>query len=63
MNDQHRDEELKVEFAINSKFDGFNISKQVQFDFQESVDSYYHTNGSPNPSLRGLSSQVKIKNT
>jgi hypothetical protein len=29
MNEQHRDEELKVEFAINSKFDGFNISKQV----------------------------------
>lgn len=26
-NDQFRDEELRIEFAINSKFDGFNISK------------------------------------
>jgi hypothetical protein len=28
-NDQYRDEELRIEFAINSKFDGFNISRQL----------------------------------
>jgi hypothetical protein len=28
-NDQYRDEELRFEFAINSKFDGFNITREI----------------------------------
>ena len=36
-NDQFRDEELRIEFAINSKFDGFNISKQVEFDIPQDL--------------------------
>ena len=30
-NDQNRDEELTFNFAINSKFDGFNVSRNVMF--------------------------------
>lgn len=29
-NDQNRDEELQISFALNSKYDGFNSSKQVE---------------------------------
>ncbi len=31
-NDQFRDEELRIEFAINSKFDGFNISREMNVE-------------------------------
>ena len=41
-NDQYRDEEMRIQFTINSKFDGFNISKQIEFegpDFDNSSSS------------------------
>ena len=28
-NGQYRDEELRFEFTLNSKFDGFNISREI----------------------------------
>ena len=30
-NDQHSDEQLQIEISINSKYDGFNASKDIQF--------------------------------
>ena len=36
-NDQYKEEELQFEFTLNNKFDGFNISRSV--DFQEIIDS------------------------
>lgn len=57
LNDKHRDEELKMEFVLNSKYDGLNITKQVEFG---SLEDLTHSNGSP--ALNGISSQVKIRN-
>jgi len=41
-NDQYRDEEMRIQFTINSKFDGFNISKEIEFgkpDFDNNSSS------------------------
>ena len=51
LNDKHKDEELKMEFVLNSKYDGLNITKQVEFG---SLEDLTHTNGSP--ALSGISS-------